>query len=246
MKLLLFTAAMLVHAQTFDVATIKLNPQCNELGPSRGARAPGQIAMECADLRDLIVTAYGVFPNGSASLAGSYRTQVIGGPKWIDSDRYEILAKASGNPPTAQLLGPMLRALLEDRFHLKVHRETKEGRIYKLTVAKNGPKLQPSSEREAVTMAEFCARLSTVLDGEVIDTTGITGRFDIQHQVDPSLLTPRFVAGRDQSPGTAFDDNPDRPSIFTVLQQQFGLKLEAARGPVQTIVVDAIERPTEN
>jgi hypothetical protein len=246
MKLLLFTAAMLVHAQTFDVATIKVNPQCNLLGFSRGARAPGQIAMECADLRDLILTAYAVFPNGTASPPGSGRTQVLGGPKWIDSERYEILAKASGNPPTAVLLGPMLRALLEDRFHLKVHRETKEGRIYKLTVARNGPKLQPSNAPDAYSMADFAARLSTVLEGEVTDTTGITGRFDIQRQVDPTLLTPRFVAGRDQSPGTAFDDNTDRPSIFTVLQQQLGLKLDAGRGPVTTIVVDQIEHPTEN
>lgn len=140
----------------------------------------------------------------------------------------------------------MLRALLEDRFHLKVHRETKEGRIYKLTVAKNGPKLQPSNANDALTIQDLCARLSTVLDGEVIDITGITGRFDIQHPLDPSLLTPRFVAGRDQNPGATFDDNPDRPSIFTVIQQQLGLKLEPARGPVTTIVIDAIDPPTEN
>lgn len=140
----------------------------------------------------------------------------------------------------------MLRALLEDRFHLKVHRETKEGRIYKLTVAKNGPKLQPSTQDDALTMADFSTRLSMVLDGEVIDTTGITGRFDIQRQIDPSLLMPRFVAGRDQSPGTTFDDNRNHPSIFTVVQQQLGLKLEPTKGPVTAIVVDAIEPPTEN
>jgi hypothetical protein len=192
--------------------------------------------MECADLRDLIVTAYG----------GNVRAQVIGGPKWIDSDRYEIIARSSEDHPRAELLGPMLRALLEDRFQLKVHRETKEGRIYKLTVAKNGPNLQPSNADDALTIAHFSTLLSTVLDGEVIDSTGITGRFDIQHQLDRSLFTPRFVAGRDQSPGTPFDDNTDRPSIFTVVQQQLGLKLEPARGAVTTIVIDAIEPPTEN
>ncbi len=77
--------------------------------------------------------------------------QVLGGPGWIDSDRYDIVAKAEGNPPREQLYGPMLRALLEDRFQLKVHRETKEAPVYLLTIAKGGAKLQRAKEGGCVS-----------------------------------------------------------------------------------------------
>jgi uncharacterized protein (TIGR03435 family) len=138
--------------QAFEVTSIKPNPGCG--GPGRGsggAASPGRMTLECAELRDLILTAYGIYANGSNPNPRSFRMQVLGGPGWIDSDRYDIVAKAEGNPPRAQLYGPMLRALLEDRFKLKVHRETKEAPVYLLTIAKGGPKLRLAKEGSCVS-----------------------------------------------------------------------------------------------
>jgi uncharacterized protein (TIGR03435 family) len=89
--------------------------------------------MECADLRDLILTAYGIYGNGANSASG-FRMQVVGGPAWVDSARYDIVAKPAGTALRSEMYGPMLRSLLEDRFKLKVHGETREGRVYFLTV----------------------------------------------------------------------------------------------------------------
>ncbi len=245
----------------FEAVSIKPNPNCDPFGPSRGMSGQGQFATECADLRDLILAAHGIYANGSAN-ASDFRTQVVGGPKWIDEEHFEIVARTSANPSTAELLGPMLRSLLEDRFQLKVHRETNEGGIYTLTVAKNGPKLQQSSDQGCVaalpnctsvsvssdgkvdlrgaTMSDLSARLGMSLDREVTDATGLTGRYDIHLEVDPRDLDPRFVAGRDLRADAAKGS-----SIFSAVQQ-LGLKIEAARGPVHTIVIDQIERPSRN
>jgi uncharacterized protein (TIGR03435 family) len=218
--------------------------------------------------------------------------QVLGGPGWIDSDRYDIVAKAEGNPPQAQLYGSMLRALLEDRFKLKVHRETKEVPVYLLTVAKSGTKLQlvkegscvsadsvsadikhplpqpaPGQPRPRVcgsrvtaldgtfdmygaTMADLSIQLAIRLDRDVIDKTGIAGMFDIHLDVSRADLAPRFVAGGEvgqadpSTPVVATD--PTGPSIFTALQQQLGLKLESGKGPVEFLVIDHVEKPSEN
>ncbi|MEO5922516.1 MAG: TIGR03435 family protein [Bryobacteraceae bacterium] len=205
----------------FDVVSIKPNPNCDAFAPSRGMSGQGQLALECADLRDLILAAYGIYANGAVN-AADFRMQVVGGPRWMDEEHFEILARTAANPSTAELLGPMLRSLLEERFHLKVHRETKEGRIYKLTVDRDGPKLQPSSDQgclaalpnctsvsvsqdgkvdlRGATMGDLSARLGMSLDREVTDATGLTGRYDLTLQVDPRDLNPRFVAGRDASP----------------------------------------------
>jgi uncharacterized protein (TIGR03435 family) len=277
-----------VSAQTprpaFDVATIKVNPRCDvDGGRSGGRSAPGRIDLQCADLRDLILTAYGIYGNGANPASGSFRMQVVGGPAWMDSTRYDIAAKPAGNPPRSEMYGPMLQSLLEDRFRLKVHRETREGRIYLLTVAKNGPKLRATQEGTCVvadinhpppggqaqtrvcgkpvissgdpvtldiygaTIGSLCTQLGMVMDREVIDRTGIGGRFDIHLEVTAADLRPKFVAGRTlEQPGPPVDDKADGPSISTALQQQLGLKLEGGVGPVQVIVVDHIEWPTDN
>src|SRR5579872_3874975 len=141
---IVFTAASAcaqISRPAFEVASVKLNTHCDAGGPSGGMSTPGRTALECADLRDLILTAYGIYGNGANPASGSFRMQVVGGPAWINSTRYDIVAKPAGNPPRSEMYGPMLQSLLEDRFGLKVHRETQEGRVYLLTVAKKGPKL---------------------------------------------------------------------------------------------------------
>jgi uncharacterized protein (TIGR03435 family) len=246
-----------------------------------GRSMPGRIDISCADLRDLILTAYGIYADGANPAPGSFRMQVVGGPSWMDSTRYDISARAPGNPPHSQMYGPMQRALLEDRFKLKVHRETKDGPVYYLTQAKGEPKLRATPEGACVaadidhpaqpstpvcgkakvdrsgatvtvdmvggTIANLCSQLNLVMDREVIDRTGLAGRFDIHMEVTREDLQPKFVAGRavDQ-PGQPAIGDKEGPSISTALQQQLGLRLEAGRGPVPVIVVDHIERPTEN
>lgn len=273
-----------ISRPAFDVTSVKLNTRCDAGGRSGGASMPGRIALECADLRDLILTAYGIYGNGPDPAPGSFRIQVVGGPPWMDSTRYDIAARPAGNPPRSEMYGPMMQSLLEDRFQLKVHRETREGRVYLLTVAKNGPKLRvtkdgscaiadinhPSDAAKAnarvcgkpnivsdshvtvidmygATIANLCSRLNLSMDREVIDRTGIAGRFDIHLEVAPADLRPNFVAGRTiDQPGPAVDDPDAGPSISAALQQQLGLKLGSGRGPVQVIVVDRIERPADN
>lgn len=217
-------------------------------------------------LRQLIQAAYIGFANGPNP--SSKRVQTSGGPGWIDSDLYDIIAKAEGEPPLDQMAGPMLQALLEDRFKLKMHRETREVPVYVLTPGKNGVK--PGALKEAAScvpidlnhpepapdqpMPNFCDRqvfssdgpnrivdsygrsmeslagglLSNNLDRPVIDKTGITGRFDFRLE---------FARNMADNTGT---------SIFTALQEQLGLKLTPDKGPVEVLVIDHVEKPSDN
>jgi uncharacterized protein (TIGR03435 family) len=135
----------------FEVTTVKANNGCG--GPGRGSggqTSPGRMTLECAELRDLILTAYGIYGDGNGSNSRAFRMQVLGGPGWIDSDRYDVAAKAEGNPPRTEMYGTMLQGLLEDRFKLKLHRETREAPVYVLTVAKGGARLQAAREGSCI------------------------------------------------------------------------------------------------
>jgi uncharacterized protein (TIGR03435 family) len=127
----------------FEVATIKPTQQCN-LNPGAGP-TPGRMTM-CGPLRLLIQGAYKRKYENPFSMA-----EAQGGPAWLDSGYYEIVAKAEGNPSNEQMAGLMLQALLEERFRLKVHRDQKEVPVYFLTVAKGGPKFQPAKKESCVT-----------------------------------------------------------------------------------------------
>jgi bla regulator protein BlaR1 len=160
-RLLLYMAALLVlagpmvvgvavRAQTtgtrggprFEVATIKLTERCNlNLG---AGPTPGRITI-CAPLRVIIQRAY------KREFEEPLFAEAQDGPAWLDSDRYEIVAKTEGNPPNDQMTGPMLQVLLEERFRLKVHRDQKEVPVYFLQVAKGGPKFQPAKKESCVT-----------------------------------------------------------------------------------------------
>jgi bla regulator protein BlaR1 len=195
----------------------------------------------------------------------------------------------------------MLQALLEDRFKLKVHRETREAPVYVLTVAKSGSKLEPFKEGSCVSLSErgdvagdtvvmpqisrsgtldsgklvdsagvqhpICAAsnggefrgnsrtvevqgqdlkmigwlLGVSLDRPVIDRTGLTGKFDahVEFAVDPSPQNPFGPDGQTTPPA-------NKPSIFTAVQEELGLKLEPGRGPVEILIIDHVEKPSEN
>jgi uncharacterized protein (TIGR03435 family) len=187
--------------------------------------------------------------------------EVLGGPDWIDSERYDILALTPNDVrpgPDEQM--KMLRKLLVDRFNLQFHREHKVLAIYVLTVTKKGSKLKESSAssddppvlvnrvfRDLVllparnaTMAQFSSMMQRmVLDRPVVDKTGLSGRYDFDLEWAPN--SSQFGG---QGPPEAAE--PVRPGIFTALQEQLGLRLEATKGPVEVLVVDKAERPSEN
>jgi uncharacterized protein (TIGR03435 family) len=224
-------------------------------------------------LRRLILIAWGV-----------QDYQLVGDPAWLDSAHYDIQAKADGNPSVQQMEGPMLQVLLEERFKLTVHHETRQLPVYELSVGKSGAKLQLSKEGSCtsysvdspppatapgmprpnfcgfrrtgadglnqtldgtgITMVALATNLSrtynSVLGRNVIDRTGLTGTFDMRLKWAFDPLNDRR-AGSDAAP-----QDLAGPSIFTALQEQLGLKLESARGPVEVLILDHIEKPSDN
>jgi uncharacterized protein (TIGR03435 family) len=186
---------------------------------------------------------------------------VSGGPSWVDSDRYDVVAKAPGEVrPTSYEQMAMLRKLLTDRFKLTFHREKKEFTIYALTIASKGSKLtaskpDPSPEgapplvfalspmgarlaaRDA-SMGEFTWVMQrSALDRPVVDQTGLSGRYDFDLEWSPDET---------QFDGNVPPRNPDEPDLFTAMQQQLGLRLEAMKGPIDALVIDQVQKPSEN
>jgi uncharacterized protein (TIGR03435 family) len=150
----------------------------------------------------------------------------------------------------------MLKSLLEDRFSLKVHRETKEMPMYSLVVGKNGLKMKLSVDQtgttggvrevrfgriagEAVPVSTIAGMLTGLAGRRVLNKTGLTGRYDVDL---------RYTPDSGQAPGAAPEptDSPDEESLFGALQTQLGLKLESTRGPIEILIVDHIERPSAN
>jgi len=169
--------------------------------------------------------------------------QLLNGPGWIDARRYDITAKTGAGAGNSDELHERTRALLADRFGLVAHHETRELTAYALTVAKGGPKVKVVTVRGAeygfrggrgrnrgyaVTMAMFANELARVIGRPVIDRTGLAGEYDYLLEWAPD------DAG---APGV---------SIFTALQEQLGLRLEATKAPVDTVVIDRVERATAN
>jgi uncharacterized protein (TIGR03435 family) len=212
--------------------------------------------------------------------------EISGGPGWIDSDGYDITAKAVDTNTNLDQLRPMLQTLLEDRFKLKVHRETKEMPVYALTFAKNGSKLPEAKDGGCVKFGpdspppplpapgqlppilcggflrgpnllqagkvdikQLVNVLSDVLGRPVIDKTGYTGTFDVKLEFSPEGTS--FGGGPVGGGGLALIGGPppgddSKPSIFTALQDQLGLKLESQKGPGEILVIDHAEKDSEN
>lgn len=186
--------------------------------------------------------------------------QVIGGPDWVQSDLWDIEAKAD-HPTNLDDLHVMFRNLLQDRFNLKSHIETRQGPVYALTVDKGGVKMHRDPQGESsggnypidaqgrgkftgtrVTMTYLSYWLGLILRGDerpVLDQTGLTGTWDFSLEFLPEL--PPNVS-REQLP----PDLADKPSLFDALPEQLGLKLQPERGPVEYFVIDHIDRPSPN
>ena len=176
----------------------------------------------------------------------------------MNSSGYDIEAKAAGNPNRSEIW-LMLQSLLEDRFQLKVHRETKEMPVYALVVEKNGSKLALNSGAERQFQpgngslivkkggtAALAAWLSRELGRVVIDKTDLSGEYDysLEWTPEPGQGGPESIGLPPEAPRPHVDTNG--PSIFTALQEQLGLRLVSQKGPVEIIVIDSVERPSAN
>ncbi len=129
-----------LHAQSaprpkFEVASIRACKDPTNMSASGVHSSQGRLGTDCNELLNLIANAYGLFADGHLNM-NAEPTPMNGGPPWLQSASYEINAKAEGNPSVTMMLGPMMQALLEDRFQLKIHRETTEGPVYFLSVAR--------------------------------------------------------------------------------------------------------------
>ena len=160
-----------------------------------------------------------------------------------------------------QQMRDRVRSMLADRFQLTVHRETKEGAVYALVVAKGGPKLKENTEgagrpgifarrRGELTGTSALIQwltqaLSNQLSRPVVDKTGLTSKYDFQLQwtPDPSQIPPGMPPPGVEALPPA---DPNGPDVFTAIQEQLGLRLESQKGPVDVLVVDRIEKPSEN
>jgi len=246
MVLILFT--LLAFQPAFEVATVKPTPPevriLGDLVSNPGGRV---VAIHCT--LDLLV-------REALGVEGSQR---LGGPAWIGGDPWDVDARPPAGSETSKLTGKrahlneeqkkMLLTLLQDRFQLKYHRETRQGQVYflvrtnkKLTLEEpknkdndhpwvgspnNGAIRADGIAGKNISMALMASRLSGYLGRPVIDHTGLAGTFDFKFEYTP-------------------DEHPDVVSSILFSVQQLGLKLEAGKGPVETIVIDSAEKPSAN
>jgi len=276
----------------FEVASIKLcRRDVDAAGGKRGSGgrirwAPQRLTEECQSLDNLIRDAYLAYPEGKMSLVPSriLYQEIQGSPGWADSARYTIDAKAEHQATPEMMRGPMMQSLLEDRFHLKIRRETRDTPVYELRVAAGGSRLQSSHEGSCIafseviklthgeplkyrglpvcdgwnsrdgkttfadmTIARFCQFLSSNVDRDVIDSTGIAGRFDLQIDADRVRLAATDSQPRDD--GMPFMPETDYAATAKAFQRalpKVGLKLEPAKKAGTFLVIDHVERPSEN
>jgi uncharacterized protein (TIGR03435 family) len=250
---LFLAGSLLAQGPAFETASIKPTPPnpSGAVGSMIGPMPGGGLRAEGMSVKAIIQWAYQV-----------QNYQVTGGPSWTDSDRWTIMARAP-EPETpdgpvqwkdmnaqqqeryVDLARQRTQALLTERFHLVLSRENKEGVIYALTVAKNGPKLKegPSSgigsgprsiKSSGANMKLFVSYLAMSVKRPVIDETGLKGiyAFDLKWAPDEPVRTdpnaPPAEAG---------------PSIFTAMEEQLGLRLESRKGPIETLIIQSAEKP---
>jgi uncharacterized protein (TIGR03435 family) len=174
--------------------------------------------------------------------------QISGGPGWIDSAGFDIQARAaaSTSEPTREQVREMIQALLADRFHLVVHRETRQLPIYALVVGKGGPRLQ-AADTDVGPPKSMLGQM--VVRRMSMTTLGNILAFDLKRPVrDETGLNGEFAFKLEWTPGLGESDAgpSSRPSLFTAVQEQLGLKLESTKGPIEVLVIDHVEKPSEN
>jgi uncharacterized protein (TIGR03435 family) len=233
----------------FEVATIKPSEPGT---PGQSITVQGRrFATHNQTVASMMTFAYGLHPD-----------QIIGGPQWMKDDRFEISAEPEGTGvPNGEQWRAALAKLLVDRFSLTFHRDKKELSVYALTVLKTGNKLTKNETdvnglpglffrgpgvfpvRNA-TMGDFAGTMqAVVLDRPVVDQTNLQGRYDFTLIWTPDET--QFGGRGGQVPAPA-DPASAPPGLFTAIQEQLGLKLEAAKAPVEVLVIDKLAKPTAN
>lgn len=261
MPLALDTSQKTADVQTklpeYDVASVKVNKSGDRM--MRIMNSPDGFSCINIPLQTLIANAYGI-----------RQDLITGGPSWVDSTGFDVQAKVAGaDIETFKKLSPrqrsaLLQALLAERFKLKVHHETKVLPMFDMVIAKGGLKLKPlapaqpsaadatkdpdpASHRgmmtmgpgmfkgESLPMSAVANQLSFVLEHTVVDKTGLTGDYDFDLKWTPEDAEPPADGSAESS-----------ASIFTAVQEQLGLKLQSTKGPLDTLVIDHAELPSQN
>jgi uncharacterized protein (TIGR03435 family) len=230
----------------FEVASIK---RSSPDARGRGVRVQGgSISIMNLPLSDILSFVYDLHAH-----------QLIGLPAWATSENYDISAKAEGEgQPTQEQLKMMLRKLLAERFQLVVHDEQRELPVYTVNIAKGGPKISKNDPKNAttgvifrgpgsvllnnVTIDDFCKMLQqNALDRPVINQTGISGKYDFSLVWSPPQLA---AAPANLNALTPTADPP--PDLYTAVQQQLGFRIDAAKLRIGVVVIDKVERPSDN
>jgi uncharacterized protein (TIGR03435 family) len=233
----------------FEVATIKPSKPDQQ---GKGFLVRGRTFSTInTNLSDLITFAYGL-----------HARQIVGGPAWLETEKYDIAAEPDqpGQPNDKQLK-LMVKKLLTERFKLTFHHDKKELSVYALTVGKTGPKLTKSEGDPNglpglffralgvlgvtnATMGDFTGVMQTaVLDRPVVDQTGLIGRFNFTLSWTPDESQFGGMGIKVPPPS----DKPDAPpGLFTAIQEQLGLKLDPTKAPVDVLVIDHVEKPSDN
>ena len=227
----------------FDVASIKAsNPSAN----GGFIRPVGdRLTASNVPLKLLVVYAYRA-GDGSSFL----NSQLLGGPDWLDKERFDVEAKAAVQPRTSDDFRPMVQALMAERFKLVVHRETRDLPVFALVVGKNGAKLKNSDpdapeggsvrssadglhmETKKGSMAALARQLSSSAGRPVIDKTGLAGTYEYTLNWFPVTQIP--------APESKV------PSLFIAVQEQLGLRLDSTTAPQEVLVIDSVSKPSEN
>lgn len=244
-------------AESFDVATIKLvKPEDSRAARYIRMQSAHQFLVKNTTVSGMIAAAFDLNQN-----------MVLGGPKWATDDRYDIVAVTPGEErPTLDVQMGMLRQLLIGRFRLIYHMEKKPGPLYILSVSKGGPKLEPAKSPtdpspalistlvpatsggidhvllpgRSATVRQLASTLQrAVLDRPVVDDTGISGSydFDLEWTPDDGQFGGTLPLAASYS---------GRPGLYTAIEQQLGLKLTSTRGDVEALIIDGLDRPSEN
>jgi uncharacterized protein (TIGR03435 family) len=224
----------------FEAASIK--PSKVGVDSSSWNSRLGYIVMKNQTLQGLVAIACGF----------TDQQRVVGGPKWVGSDRFDIEARAIGPAKDPELL-LMLQNLLAERFQLAVHREIKNGSGFSLVLVKGGLKIPPDDTEgrhlwntrrgkivaQRISMAKLAESLTGLLGAPIVDMTDAKGLYSFTLEWTPD---PPHTLG----PDSTAPAGPDGPSLEDVLGSQLGLKLENRKLPIETIVIDKAEKPTEN
>jgi uncharacterized protein (TIGR03435 family) len=239
---------------SFEVATIK--PSRPEGRFSLLVNRSGMLNTTNTSVADLIKFAYDLHPR-----------QISGGPSWLETEKFDVAGKPDvGGIPSGEQLKKMVRKLLTDRFQLTFHLDKKELSVYAITVAKSGVKMTKNESNpnglpgfggapqglnvRNTTMAEFAHMLqANLMEQPVVDQTGLGGaRYDFMLKYTPDASQSRLGGPPPPNapPVPAAGDPDAPPDLFTAFQQQLGLKLESTKAPVEVLVVDRLEKPSDN